>query len=140
MGLFNKLQQAFDNHVESLVSQQIQNRQEDIVRVVYDKLKHQLDRIELELSNTLSASSVDADIEKLKMRVHDLQQSVDNIDTDPYDTIESCIDRNFDFVERYDIEEMVQEGFHSTAFDEAVNDCIHQYIKGATFTTTIVEE
>lgn len=140
MGLFNKLQQAFDNHVESLVSQQIQNRQEDIVRVVHDKLKHQIDRLELEVANTMSAGAVDSDIEKLKMRVHDLQQTVDNIDTDSYDTIEACIETNYDFVERYDIEEMVQEGFHSTAFDEAVNDCIHQYIKGATFTTTIVEE
>lgn len=86
MGLLNKLQQAFDSHIESIVSEAIQQRQQDIVRQV---------KQEIEASEP-SWQKVD---EAWKGEVSDLQHVVDRLDSemdDLKDTVEmQCVDADY---------------------------------------------
>lgn len=86
MGLFNKLQQAFDSHIESIVSEALQTRQQDIVRQV---------KQEIEASEP-SWQKVD---EAWKGEVSDLQHVVDRLDSemdDLKDTVEmQCVDADY---------------------------------------------
>lgn len=111
MGLFNKLINTFDSHVEAVVSEQVQKRQQDIVRqvcttgllqnVVREILQQRQQDIVRQVKQEIEASDqswkkVD---EAWKGEVEDLQHVVDRLDSemdDLKDTVEmQCVDADY---------------------------------------------
>lgn len=120
MGLFNKLQQAFDSHIESIVSEAIQQRQQDIVRQV---------KQEIEASEP-SWQKVD---EAWKGEVQDLQHVVDRLDSemdDLKDTVEmQCVDADY-------VQERIEEvdTFDEYTFLDRIDTRVTEILENATVT------
>lgn len=108
MNLFNKLQQAFDSHVESIVSEAIQKRQEDIVRQVTVSVKNELQETHDE-NETWKTDLIDIQ-QTVKRMDREIEELTNTVEMESLD--ESYLEdrlSDLEILDEYDIAERIDE-------------------------------